>query len=180
MDRAIRIHQNLLARPNLSEAQRHQALFSLAKDFLGAGLFDRAEKLFSELSSSPTMGQAALDNLVDIYERERNWSKAIETRRKLEILTGEKSTEVAHYYCELAERARVDGRYGVGAAAPEEIREKRLRCSPQYTESAPRWLRRRRTSIGTPPLRATHGGGPSFDGGSSAATRRCLSGDGAR
>ena len=109
VDRAIRIHQNLLARPNLSEAQRHQALFSLAKDFLGAGLFDRAEKLFSELSSSPTMGQAALDNLVDIYERERNWSKAIETRRKLEILTGEKSTEVAHYYCELAERARVDG-----------------------------------------------------------------------
>src|SRR5690606_26373871 len=49
VDRAIRVHQNLLARPSLSEAQRHQALFALAEDYLGAGLFDRAEMLFSEL-----------------------------------------------------------------------------------------------------------------------------------
>lgn len=70
VDRAIRVHQNLLARPNLSEAQRHQALFSLAQDYLGAGLFDRAEKLFSELGSSSTLGEAALEKLVDIYERQ--------------------------------------------------------------------------------------------------------------
>ena len=109
VDRAIRVHQNLLARPNLSEAQRHQALYSLARDFLGAGLFDRAEKLFAELRSSPTMGSDALRNLADIYERESDWIQAIEARRKLETLTGEKSAEVAHYYCELAERARLDG-----------------------------------------------------------------------
>ncbi len=109
VDRAIRVHQNLLARPNLSEAQRHEALYSLAKDFLGAGLFDRAEKLFAELRSSPTMGSDALRNLVDIHERESDWNKAIEARRKLDSLTGKKSTEIAHYYCELAERARLDG-----------------------------------------------------------------------
>ena len=109
VDRAIRVHQNLLARPNLSEAQRHQALYSLARDFLGAGLFGRAEKLFAELRSSPTMGSDALRNLADIYERESDWIQAIEARRKLEALTGEKSAEVAHYYCELAERARLDG-----------------------------------------------------------------------
>ena len=109
VDRAIRVHQNLLARPNLSEIQRHQALFSLARDYLGAGLFDRAEKLFAELRSSPTMAVAALRNLVDIYERQRDWDKAIEMRRKLDARTGEKSVEVAHYYCELAERARLDG-----------------------------------------------------------------------
>ena len=109
VDRAIRVHQNLLARPNLNEAQRHQALFSLARDYLGAGLFDRAEKLFADLGSSPTLGQAALENLVDIYERESDWEKAIEALRELEVLTGEKSTEIAHYYCELAERARLDG-----------------------------------------------------------------------
>jgi len=109
VDRAIRVHQNLLARPSLSEAQRHQALFSLAQDYLGAGLFDRAEKLFVELGSSPTLGEQALENLVDIYERQSDWSKAIEAHRELEMLTGEKSTEVAHYYCELAERARLDG-----------------------------------------------------------------------
>jgi lipopolysaccharide biosynthesis regulator YciM len=109
VDRAIRVHQNLLARPNLNEVQRHQALFSLAQDYLGAGLFDRAEKLFSELHSSPTLGQAALEHLVDIYERESEWTKAIEAHRELEVMTGEKSAQVAHYYCELAERARLSG-----------------------------------------------------------------------
>jgi lipopolysaccharide biosynthesis regulator YciM len=109
VDRAIRIHQNLLARPSLSVGQRHQALFSLAQDYLGAGLFDRAEKLFGELVSSSTLGAAALRSLVGIYERQSDWSKAIEAHRELEMLTGEKSTEVAHYYCELAERARLDG-----------------------------------------------------------------------
>jgi lipopolysaccharide biosynthesis regulator YciM len=109
IERAIRVHQNLLARPNLGETQRHQALFSLAQDYLSAGLFDRAEKLFAELRSSPTSARAALENLVDIYERESDWKKAIEAHRELEVLTGEKSGQVAHYYCELAERARLSG-----------------------------------------------------------------------
>src|SRR5689334_12459858 len=52
VERAIRVHQNLLARPNLNETQRHQAVFSLAEDYLGAGLYDRAEKLFAELDDS--------------------------------------------------------------------------------------------------------------------------------
>jgi len=109
MDRAIRVHQNLLARPNLGETQRHQALLALAQDYLSAGLFDRAEKLFAELRGSPTLSKAALENLVDIYERESDWQKAIEAHRELEVLTGKKSSQVAHYYCELAERARING-----------------------------------------------------------------------
>jgi lipopolysaccharide biosynthesis regulator YciM len=108
-ERAIRVHENLLARPNLNEAQRHQALFSLAEDYLGAGLFDRAEKLFDELRDSPTVAEAALDKLVSIYEREREWQKAIDAHRKLEMLRGTKSSQVAHYYCELAELARAAG-----------------------------------------------------------------------
>jgi lipopolysaccharide biosynthesis regulator YciM len=109
MERAIRVHENLLARPNLNEAQRHQALFSLAEDYLGAGLFDRAEQLFSQLRDSTTLAEAALEKLVSIYEREQEWQKAIEALRKLEILRGSKSSQVAHYYCELAELARAAG-----------------------------------------------------------------------
>lgn len=109
IDRAIRVHQNLLARPNLNESQRHQALYALAKDYLSAGLFDRAEKLFSDLRGSSTLAESALESLVDIYERESDWHKAIEAHRALEMLTGEKSGQVAHYYCELAEKARVSG-----------------------------------------------------------------------
>jgi lipopolysaccharide assembly protein B len=107
VDRAIRVHQNLLARPNLNDSQKDQALFSLAQDYLGAGLFDRAENLFAQLRSSSTLRQAALEHLVDIYERESDWEKAIAAHRELEVITGEKSTQVAHYYCELAERAQL-------------------------------------------------------------------------
>ena len=109
IERAIRVHENLLARPNLNEAQRHQALFSLAEDYLNAGLFDRAEKLFTELRESTTLADAALDKLVSIYEREQEWQKAIDAHRKLEMLRGSKSSQVAHYYCELAELARAAG-----------------------------------------------------------------------
>ena len=109
VDRAIRVHKNLLARSNLNETQRDQAQFSLAQDYLSAGFFDRAEKLFSQLGNSSSLGEASIQSLVDIYEREQEWGKAIEAHRELEILTGEKSTEIAHYYCELAENARLDG-----------------------------------------------------------------------
>ena len=109
IERAIRVHENLLARPNLNEAQRHQALFSLAEDYLGAGLFDRAEKLFGELRDSTTLAEPALEKLVNIYEREQEWQKAIDARRKLEMLRGVKSSQLAHYYCELAELARAAG-----------------------------------------------------------------------
>ncbi len=109
IERAIRIHENLLARPNLNEAQRHQALFALAEDYLNAGLFDRAEKLFGELRDSTTLAEVALEKLVTIYEREQEWAKAIDAHRKLEMLRGGKSSQVAHYYCELAELARAAG-----------------------------------------------------------------------
>jgi lipopolysaccharide biosynthesis regulator YciM len=109
VDRAIRVHQNLLARPNLNDEQRHQALYALGEDYLSAGLFDRAEKLFKELTDSENVAKTALERLVYIYERESEWAKAIETHRRLEVLSGEKSSQVAHYYCELAEQAIRDG-----------------------------------------------------------------------
>jgi lipopolysaccharide assembly protein B len=109
VERAIRVHENLLARPTLNETQRHQALFSLAEDYLGAGLFDRAEQFLTQLTGSSTLAEAALEKLVHIYEREQEWQKAIDAQRKLEMLRGTKSSHVAHYYCELAELARAGG-----------------------------------------------------------------------
>jgi len=109
VERAIRVHENLLARPNLNETQRHQAAFSLAEDYLGAGLFDRAEERLSELVESPTLAEAALEKLVYIYEREKEWQKAIDAQRKLEMFRDARSNQVAHYYCELADQARAAG-----------------------------------------------------------------------
>src|SRR6187200_1814698 len=109
VERAIRVHENLLARPNLNETQRHQAVFSLAEDYLGAGLFDRAEDRLNELVESPTLAEAALEKLVYIFEREKEWQKAIDAQRKLEMFHGARSNQVAHYYCELADQARAAG-----------------------------------------------------------------------
>lgn len=110
VDRAIRVHQNILARPSLTDAQRDQALFALGEDYLGAGLFDRAEKLFIQLQNSTSYRREALERLVGIYEREREWTKAIDIRRQLEGTTGiDGGDRIAHYYCELAEQSRRRG-----------------------------------------------------------------------
>ena len=110
VDRAIRIHQNLIARPSLEPAQRHQALFELAQDYLSAGLLDRAETLFRELLNSTPQTNAACRHLLEIYEREQEWEKGIEIAQRLKrTARNEKSNEViAHYYCELVERALIN------------------------------------------------------------------------
>ena len=78
IDRAIRIHQNIIARPDLAAEQRDQALFSLAKDYLKAGLLDRAENLFVRLSQGSRYQVEALERLCRIYEQEHEWQKAID------------------------------------------------------------------------------------------------------
>jgi len=106
VDRAIRIHQNIIARPDLAAEQRDQALFSLAKDYLKAGLLDRAENLFVQLSQGSRYQVEALERLCRIYEQEHEWQKAIDAGQKLEVLSGRSlELQIAHYYCELAEQA---------------------------------------------------------------------------
>jgi lipopolysaccharide biosynthesis regulator YciM len=113
VDRAIRVHQNIIARPDLAAEQRDQALFSLAKDYLSAGLLDRAEKLFVRLSQGSRYQVQALENLCRIYEQEREWAKAIDAGEKLEMLGGRSlALQIAHYHCELAEAAAAKGDYG--------------------------------------------------------------------
>ena len=112
VDRAIRIHQNIIARPDLAAEQRDQALYSLAKDYLHAGLLDRAEKLFSRLSDGSRYQVQALDSLSRIYEQEKEWQRAIDAGQRLEVLGGRSlGLQIAHYYCELAEAAAADGNY---------------------------------------------------------------------
>ena len=106
VDRAIRIHQNIIARPDLASEQRDQALYSLAKDYLGAGLLDRAEKLFVRLAQGSRYQVQALESLCGIYEQERDWEKAIDAGQRLEVLGGRSlALQIAHYHCELAEAA---------------------------------------------------------------------------
>jgi lipopolysaccharide biosynthesis regulator YciM len=112
VDRAIRIHQNIIARPDLAAEQRDQALYSLAKDYLAAGLLDRAESLFARLAKGSRYQVQALEALCGIYEQEKEWQKAIDAGQRLEVLGGKSlALQIAHYYCELAEAAAAAGDY---------------------------------------------------------------------
>ncbi|HEX6004844.1 MAG TPA: lipopolysaccharide assembly protein LapB [Burkholderiales bacterium] len=102
VERAIRMHQNLVERADLQEEQRLHALFELAQDYLKAGLLDRAEELFSKLEGS-VHAEPALQSLLEIYEQEKDWQKAIGVAAKLESRTGRShQREIANFYCELA------------------------------------------------------------------------------
>ncbi len=121
MDRAICIHQNIIARPDLAAEQRDQALFSLAKDYLHAGLLDRAEKLFVRLAQGSRYQVQALESLCGIYEQEKEWQKAIDAGQRLEVLGGRSlALQIAHYYCELAEAAAAKKDY---AAARQHVKK---------------------------------------------------------
>jgi lipopolysaccharide assembly protein B len=102
-ERAIRVHQNLLSRPDLPSEQQTQARFELGQDYLKAGLLDRAEETFNQLVASPYAMQARRA-LLEIYQREKEWSRAIEAANALqESGAGGRQKEIAQFYCELAQ-----------------------------------------------------------------------------
>ncbi len=106
VERAIRIHQNLIARPTLDKEQRSHALLELGQDYFKAGLFDRAENLFLELAEIRQHSEQALKQLLHIYQQEKEWDKAIAVTRKLARISGKNLNDtIAQYYCELAEQA---------------------------------------------------------------------------
>jgi lipopolysaccharide biosynthesis regulator YciM len=104
-ERAVRVHEHLLSRADLSRADRHRAQHALALDYLKAGLLDRAEEALRKLEGSAFEGQALLA-LLAIYERSRDWTQASEIAQKLEASgQGNFSGRLAHYLCEQAASA---------------------------------------------------------------------------
>src|SRR6202167_3121745 len=83
VERAIRIHQNLLARKELASEHREQALLALAQDYLRAGVLDRAEGLFQQVAETPRLRASALAALRGVYERQHEWQQALDPHRPL-------------------------------------------------------------------------------------------------
>lgn len=125
VERAIRIHQNLLARKELAPEHREQALLALAQDYLRAGVLDRAEGLFQQVSEVPRLRVSALDALRGVYERQHDWQQALGAYRELaRIKAAPARTVAAHYLCELAtvaiERGDIAAARGLLTQAREE------------------------------------------------------------
>ena len=115
VDKAIKVHQALLARPGLETRLADGARLQLAKDYISGGLLDRAERLLKELAQGESQGKwEALTLLVGIYQLEKEWRLAITCTE--ELLThsafrrdAEWNARAVHYHCELAERLLVEG-----------------------------------------------------------------------
>lgn len=119
VDRAIRIHQNLIARPQLTLLQRKEALMALGQDYMSAGVFDRAERIFTEVVELGGAREiSSLRGLLAIYQQEKAWEKALEITKQLEVSTGTSMhAQAAHYHCEMATHALKTNAYDKAYAA---------------------------------------------------------------
>jgi lipopolysaccharide biosynthesis regulator YciM len=105
-ERAIRVHQHLASREDLPSRHRDHAAYELGRDFLRAGLLDRAETSLNQVSPQSKYGIPAKESLLEMYQVEKDWSKAIVASQELEVLQGVgRQKEIAHFHCELAEEA---------------------------------------------------------------------------
>ncbi|MFO7189507.1 MAG: lipopolysaccharide assembly protein LapB [Pseudomonadota bacterium] len=127
-ERAIRMHRSLLERPDLGEEQRVQALYELGQDYLKAGLLDRAEEVFLKLSEGPHRMEA-LRHLLDIYQQEKEWRKAIDVAQRLEKESGQSwQKEIANFHCEIAAAASTGGRTEEARAELQRALDANRRC----------------------------------------------------
>lgn len=131
IDKAIRFHKHIITRPGLDDEQRAQALMELGEDYMQAGLLDRAEYLFSDLLDQDDSHIRPVRQLLDIYQQEKDWEKAIAQARRLNHIDGEKSAGlIASFHCELARQA-------LDAGKIEEAR-RTLRQARRYDPANPR------------------------------------------
>jgi lipopolysaccharide biosynthesis regulator YciM len=115
VNRALRVHQHLVARPDLSREQRQAAMLALGEDFFAAGLLDRAESVFREVIEKYPDNSRVCDPLRHIYEQLQDWEKAIELSQRSVSALQDKNRFIAHYYCEqAAEHLRGNRLYQAG------------------------------------------------------------------
>jgi lipopolysaccharide biosynthesis regulator YciM len=124
-ERAIRMHQNLVDRDDLAQDIKLQALSELGQDYLKAGLLDRAEEVYDRLLESPRVNDAKR-NLLEIYQLEKDWEKAIAIAAELPEIASQK--EIAEYYCELAAAEMIRSRSEVASGHLKTALEKNRKC----------------------------------------------------
>jgi len=124
-DRAIRMHQNLIEREDLKQELKLQALAELGQDYLKAGLLDRAEAVFDKLRDSE-LGEDAKRNLLEIYQLEKHWEKAIAIASELPDFASHK--EIAEYYCELAAAEMIRSRRDLAAGYLQTALDRNRKC----------------------------------------------------
>ena len=121
IERATLIHENLIDRSDVPSEQKKQAIFELGHDFYSAGILDRAERIFTELTDDENFEEPAYEALRDIYEQEKEWDNCLKVTSQLNKHSSKDYSHlIAQYHCEKAEEAIREGRYD---NAEENIKE---------------------------------------------------------
>lgn len=133
IDRAIRLHEALLARAELPPKVADSARIELAQDYLKAGLLDRAESLLQDMDGSSPQLAPALELLLDLYEQARDWPQALDAGRRLQAVKGQSyGQRLAQYCCEMAETAQRDN----DAAGAMQHLEQALEFNPECVRAS--------------------------------------------
>lgn len=134
-ERAVRVHEHLLSRGDISQADRQRAQHALALDFLKAGLLDRAEAALLKLEGTPFEAQARLALLAN-YERSRDWALAAQVAEQLDRAEpGSFSTRLAHYLCEQAAVLSAQGQWTQAG----ELLQKAIHQAPEAARARLEW-----------------------------------------
>ena len=106
LDRALRVHEYLVQQGNLPSKEKQHAIYELGNDFLSAGLFGRAQKMFSKVVKSKTYGLRSLSHLLKIHQSTKDWQEGIALKKAI-IASKDKRLlhTLANFYCELATAA---------------------------------------------------------------------------
>lgn len=128
VDRAIRMHQDLVNREDLAAEQRRDASLELAQDYFKAGLLDHAEQVLAKIAEAAP-SEEVHRQLLDIYIQEKDWAKAVDAARKLEVTARRNyQKEIANYCCELAITEHVHARDGAAEAQLASALEANRKC----------------------------------------------------
>ena len=129
IDRAINLHIDLLKKRDLTPNQKESVKAELAQDYFKAGLYDRAEELLLALNRERYY-QFSLNTLLEIYVKEREWEKAVETATELEKISGVSfRVSISHYFCEIAVSQILNKRYSLAKKSLNNALEESVNCT---------------------------------------------------
>jgi lipopolysaccharide biosynthesis regulator YciM len=129
IDRAINLHIDLLEKRDLTPNQQESVKAELAQDYFKAGLYDRAEELLLALNRERYY-QFSLNTLLEIYVKEREWEKAVETATELEKISGVSfRVSISHYFCEIAVSQILNKKYSLAKKSLNKALEESVNCT---------------------------------------------------
>ncbi len=129
VDKAIGIHQNLVTKPSLTQEQRALSLLELSRDYMRAGVLDRAENVLLELVKDGHELEAGSRHLIEIYQQSKDWIRAIEVAEKLQQQSKiDMRHHIAHFYCELAEQRWLKGEHSLALETLNQALQTNPKC----------------------------------------------------